>query len=441
MIHSIRRLAVQAFLVIVMGASTLPAADWPQWRGPQLNGSTEAKNLPVQWSPENNTRWRTELPGEGASTPVVANNRIFLTSTDRQNQDLHALCFDAVSGKEFWRKTIPGRGRKANFNTDASPSPIVGTDWVCFMFGTGKMLAFTHKGEPLWERDLEGEIGPLSLKYLYGSSPLLYDGNLYVPVLRENTTKRYAIHGEYGKPLDSWLLCIDPKTGKDRWKQQRTYNEIGQESRDSYSTPLAYEWNGQGEIVLIGGNCLTGHDPKTGKERWRYRYLPDDAVQQRVVPTPLFALGWILASLPRHGRLFALAPGKTGEVSEEQIAWSAEIDTPDVPSILAYGERLYIVHDRKKKLTCFNPSTQTAVWVGELDGKSNYHASPVAADGIIYCINLDGEMTVVAAEDTFQILGRNSMGESPCQSTPAIANNSLFIRTSQALYCISTADQ
>ena len=423
-------------LLLLCLAPAVFAGDWLHWRGPSFNSSTEAKNLPGDQPLDKNILWAIGLPGEGASTPIVSGDRIFLTSTDKNSKDLYAMCLHRQDGRILWSKAVSTRNRTVPYNNDASPSPVADGQRVYFMFGNGELLALDYEGKPVWSRNLEHEFGPLSLKFLYCASPLLYHNRLYIAVLRDNNTMISLAYEKNTTPLDSFLLCVDPKTGKTHWKQPRHGVATGEESRDSYASPIPCDVGKRTEILAIGAGCLTGHDWRTGKENWRLIYESSKKTIQRVVTSPVVAEGMIIASKPRQGPIFALAAGGSGKITYDRIAWEHKANTPDVPSPLAYHGRLYYLHDSKKVISCVDPKSGRKIWEEKLDVKANFHASPSGADGKIYCLSQGGEVIVLAAGDQFKILSRTLLGGAPCHSSIAIAHDCLFVRTAGKLFCI-----
>lgn len=177
-IVSRRTSAVIIIVVLLVGARVL-AGDWPHWRGPFLNGSSDEKNLPATWSKTENVIWVASLPGHSSATPIIANGKVFVSSTDRNSDALLALCFDARSGKELWRKKLGESSRKVPRNNPATPSPVTDGRHVYFMYGTGDLAGLDYEGNVIWSRNIEAEYGNISIKYGYSSSSLLYDDKLY----------------------------------------------------------------------------------------------------------------------------------------------------------------------------------------------------------------------------------------------------------------------
>lgn len=443
MVHVKRRslpLLLPVLFLILGAAAPASAGDWPQWRGPFLNGSSDETNLPATWDPVRDAKWMADLPGEAGSTPIVVGERIFLTASDSHSNNLYALCLNRADGRVLWSKTIQGRGRQAPYNKDASPSPVSDGRRTIFLFGQGTFFAVDNAGAMLWRRELEKDLGPLTITFLYSASPLLYRDRLYVPMLRDDSTS----NSDNNDPtpvsnLESYLICVDPATGHDLWKMPRVNEEYTVENRDSYATPVPWEatFGGQATtaIVTVGGNYLTGHDWQSGRELWRLRYGKTGGYRQRVVPTPLVTGDVVIASKPRRGALYAVRPG-AGELTTASCAWQYASVSTDTPSLLHYRGRIYNVQEKEKTITCIDPQTGAARWTGKLGGTQLFFASPTGADGKVYCINLSGEVVVLEAGDRFKILGRVKMGGNPTFASIVAAQNDLFIRTAQKLFCI-----
>jgi outer membrane protein assembly factor BamB len=200
-------------------------------------------------------------------------------------------------------------------------------------------------------------------------------------------------------------------------------------------------WNGRREIILSGGECATGHDAATGKELWRWWFTPADRpIWQHVVPTPVAADGLIYLIRPEHRPLFALRAGGEGLINSDQVAWTFHGNKAWIATPLLYQGRLYLLQEEQKLLTCLDPKTGQITWEQKLPSKSAFQASPVGADGKIYCLSMAGDVVVMAAGDQPKELAHFSMGEGTCRSTIAVANGRLFIRTAKSLHCIGSTE-
>jgi hypothetical protein len=209
--------ACQALLIVVPSR----AENWPQWRGPFFNGSTTEKGLPVQWSKTENVAWVAPLPGYSSATPAVWDDCVFVSSPEEQ-KNLLLICLDRKSGQVRWRKGVGGGDRQQGLNNMASPSPVIDGKRVFSLFATGDLAAFDFSGQELWKRDLGKEYGRFANMWIYGSSPMLYGGKLYVQVVQHNPRPESYTHALDDKPeRESFLLCLDPQTGTNLWRHVR----------------------------------------------------------------------------------------------------------------------------------------------------------------------------------------------------------------------------
>ncbi len=432
-------MAKKEALLLYLTAILLPvgwssAGDWPHWRGPYLNGSSDEKNLPATWSTTENIVWTASLPGHGSATPVIANGKVFVSSTDRNSGDLLAICFDARTGKELWRKKLGEFSRKVPRNNPATPSPVTDSKNVYFMYGSGDLASLDYEGNIIWSRNIEAEYGNISLKWGYSSSPLLYNGRLYILVQRRHT----AYRAPNSTTLDAFILAVDSGTGKNIWKQPRKTDALD-ESLDSYSSPILLQHSGRIQIIVAGADYLTANDPATGKELWRYEYARQKSTRDRNITSPVTVEGLVLCVPPRgaDGLLAIKSDGK-GKISDDYIAWTFDGPSPDCSTPLFYKGNLYVLADRKGGvITCLDARTGRQKWQGKLGGTAPWWASITAGDDKLYCISETAEAVVLAAGDEgFKILHRIYMGDKPIQASIAIADVHLFIRTTSTLFCI-----
>ena len=390
--------------------------------------------MPSSWSQTENVVWVSPLPGPSGATPVISKGRVFVSSTNKLSDELLALCFDAKSGKELWRKKLGASSRKVPRNKMATPSPVTDGKHVYFLYGSGELAGLDYDGNVLWSRNIETEYGNISIKYGYSSSPLLYKDNLYILIHRRHKSYR----SPESSTLDSFILAVDPKTGKNIWKQARKTDALD-ESLDSYSSPILNQSGGRTEIVIIGGDYVTANDPATGKELWRYGYAEQKSGRWRNVSSPVMGEGLIFGVRPRGGNgLFALKNGGGGTLNDDQIAWTFDGPTPDACTPLYYKGNLYVLDGKQGRvLTCLDAKTGRQKWQGKLGGNGPWYASVTAADDKLYCISEAGEAVVLAAGDgEFKILSRIDMEDKPVQASIAIADGRLYIRTASKLTCV-----
>jgi outer membrane protein assembly factor BamB len=422
-------------IVCLLVSTRVLAGDWPHWRGPFLNGSSEEKNLPSSWGRTENVVWVASLPGHSSATPIIANGRVFVSSTDKNSGDIFALCLDAKNGKELWRKKLGASSRKVPRNNPATPSPVTDGRRVYFMCGSGDLAGLDYEGNILWSRNLESEYGNISIKYGYSSSPLLFDERLYILIQRRHT----AYRSPESTSLDAFILAVDARTGENIWKQPRQTDALN-ESLDSYSSPIPFNHSGRVEILVIGSDYITANDSKTGKEFWRYEYAKEKSRRGRNISSVVTGEGLIYGVPPRGSLgLLALKSGLKGNLSDDDIVWKFDGPAPDVSTPLYYKGNIYVLGDRRGGvMTCLDASTGRQKWQGELGGRAPWWASITAGDDKLYCISEAAEAVVLAADDgQFKILSRVDMEDKAVQASIAIADGRLFIRTASKLFCIS----
>jgi outer membrane protein assembly factor BamB len=297
-----------------------------------------------------------------------------------------------------------------------------------------------HAGQELWRRDLEAEYGRLMVKFGYSASPLLHDGRLYVQVLQNATPTRYNRGDTRQGPLESFLLAIDPDSGETLWRHVRQ-TDATDESAEAYMTPIPYGDGAGTNVVLVGGECVTAHDPATGAEVWRWWFTPPDRkVWQRVVSGPVPGDGMLFVVRPKHRPVFALRPAGRGVLTDDCVAWSYAEQTPDVTTALLYNGRLYTMNDSKRVMVCLDPASGNVLWQSKFEGKGPFRASPTGADGKIYCMDQAGTVYVLKAGDEFEGLFRWQTGEAPGHSSIVAANGRIFIRTAANLYGVSGSE-
>ena len=413
-------LRIAQFPLLLTLLTTVAYGDnWPQWRGPNLNGFSNEKNLPARWSTDDNVAWKLALPGWSGSTPIVWRDLVFLNVADGENLEL--WCVDRNKGSVLWKRPLGSGNHKMRKQNMSSPSPVTDGRSVFVMTGTGVLKGFDFSGKELWAREIQKDYGEFGLNWGYASSPLLLDDSLYVQVL-------------HGMKTDdpSYILRIDKKTGKTIWKVERPTNAI-RESPDSYTTPALLRYGKIVEIVITGGDCVTGHDPATGKELWRANGLnPDNDPFYRIVASPVI-FNEIIYAPTRVKPLLALKAGGRGDVSSSHVIWST-VNGPDVPTPVTDGKYFYVVNDRGI-MWCLDAKTGQEIYGQQRLKPGTYSASPVLADDKIYITNEDGLTTVIKAGPKFEILAENALNDYTL-SSPAISDGQIFIRTAQQLYCI-----
>jgi outer membrane protein assembly factor BamB len=412
------------------------AANWPHWRGPNYLGSSDEKDLPATWSKTENIAWKAALPGPSGSSPVIWGNYVFVSSPDA-DKNLNLICINRKDGSVRWKKVVATGDRNAGPRSNmTSPSPVTDGKIVVTMYGTGDLAAYDFEGKQLWKRNLSEEGGKLAIMWLYGSSPLIYEGKLYVQVLQTSPVPEGYTHARDGKETrESFLLCMEPATGKDIWKHIRD-SKARSESKESYASPLPFDGPNGKEILILGGDCLTGHNAKTGEELWRAGGLnPRNDPYWRVVPSPVWGGGVILASAPKRDPVYAFKAGGKGDITESGLAWKLTENPTDWSTPLFYKDRFYVLDGDRHVLTCVKPQTGEKVWGTKLEVREPIWSSPLGADNRIYLISEGGTALVLNAEDG-NVTATIPVGEAPIRSSVVVSQGHLFIRTAENLYCI-----
>ncbi|MEI6654382.1 MAG: PQQ-binding-like beta-propeller repeat protein [Verrucomicrobiota bacterium] len=432
---------VFAFLFLPLLAH---AENWPQWRGPFSNGSTNATGLPDTCD-AGKAKWVTALPGASHATPIVWNERVFVTSTDPASHGLLGICVGAQDGKILWQKRL-GDEIKAPQNNGATPSPVTDGKRVGFLFGSGDLAVLDMDGNLLWSKNLVKAYGNLCTKFGYSSSPLLWNGTLYIQMLRR--AKPYAGPVGTDQPLDPLLVAFDFVTGKTLWQHVRKTAAVD-ESCEAYTSTMPFETPARKELLVQGGDCISGHDPATGDEFWRLDYNPQRETLWRLIPSPVTVGDLIVATKPRGGPLLALKGGGKGSLDAATLTWTHEERMSDSGTPLVYQGLLYVLQSDKNDpwakginsspgifLIGIDPATGKEAGRCQIAKGGAWRASPTGADGKIYVMSEDAEVVVVSAGATGRILSRADLADGPACASIAVANACLFIRTASKLTCI-----
>jgi len=432
--------------VVCLSSAVLSADDWPQWRGPGASGVAPDRTLPTRWSATENIAWKAPIAGVGVSTPIVSGDRVFVTSQigtgvrregthprlvqggDAAAQGERALgaghpadagktffvveAFARAGGKRIWERRIEAEGTLTPVHDKhnlATPSPVSDGSLVFAWFGTGQIVALDREGAVVWQRHLGKEIAPFDIQWGHGSSPTLYSDLLILLV---------------DQPSASYLIALDKKTGKERWKADRG------NGRSSYSTPLIVETSTRTEVIVNSSERIDAYDARTGEFLW---YTGD--ANRFPIPSPVVHEGVIYASRGyRSGPYMAIKPGGRGDIPSTHVAWQVGTGAPYVSSLLYYEGAVYMAND-VGVLTVIDAVTGQRIWQERVDGV--FSASPVAGAGHVYFVSENGETIVLKAGRQPQVVARNAIG-SRAVASPAISNGQIFIRTDDQLFCIGT---
>jgi len=425
------RLATLSLGLLVF-ASPCRAENWPQWRGAKGDGVSTETGLPVKWDDKAGVVWKCALPGDGASTPAIWGDSIFLTAM--QDEKLHILRINKPDGKIVWSRPVgssvmrrgnPKRQEHTfhNLHNMASPSPVTDGEIVVFHFGNGDLLACDFAGKELWQRNLQKDHGAYSIWWGHANSPVLWK-DLVISVCMQD-----SLADLQKEPAASYLVAHDKRTGEQKWKVLRMTGSKGEDG-DAYTTPLFHEAAVRTEMIIVGANQIDAYDPATGKQLWT---LPG-VRGSRTITGPTLGHGLVFATEGKKGALLALRLGGEGTLEAKAIAWTQAQSMPDTPCPVLWKDLLFLVSD-EGIAQCLDARTGEVKWKERLQG--NYKASLVAADGKVYFLNLAGQCTVVAAKSTFEKLAENRLEECPSASL-AISDGRIYLRTKQSLFALGT---
>jgi outer membrane protein assembly factor BamB len=440
----LKPIAHSLILAVLTGTALGQSAtvNWPQFRGADSRGIGEGKNLPESWSTTRNVAWKTEIPGYGWSSPIVWGDRVFVTTVVNEGQtetpkkglyfggerkepakDTHqwkVLCLDFATGKLRWEREVhagPPVNRLHVKNTYASETPVTDGERVYAYFGNVGLFCLDMDGKPQWSTKWP----PVKTRYGWGhaASPVLHKDRIYV--VNDNDEK-------------SFLVALDTRTGSEVWRVER-------DEKSNWATPFVWQNEKRTELITPGTKRIRSYD-LAGKPLWEL-----GGMSTITITTPFASHGLLYVCSGYVGDktkpIFAIKPGASGDISLKDdedsnpfIAWRNNAG-PYNPSPVLLGDYFYVLYDQGF-LACYDARTGREVY-----GKQRLNASGISAftssiwayNGKVFCLSEDGDTYVVTAGREFKLIGKNSLDEM-CMATPAIARDSVFIRTASKLYCI-----
>jgi len=394
--------------------TSLADSAWREFRGPAGQGHASTPSLPTRWDNHRNVRWVIPVPGTGWSSPVIANNKVFLTSAISNAEAnggmvLQALCFDVHTGKTLWTTDLfrPSPASKHDKNTHASPTPTLGDDRVYAHFGPYGTACLDFEGHVLWKTEA------LAYNPVHGGgcSPVL-SGNRLV----------FSCDGAE----NPFIAALDASSGQLAWKSPRITTA---RKTFSFCTPTLLQSGDHVELISPGSGVVNALDPQTGSEYWRVRY----GEGYSVVPRPVYGDGLIFIGTGfDRPSVLAIRAGGQGDVTETHVAWSLTRGAPNTPSLLFLNSLLYMVSDAGIA-SCVDARTGQIHWQERLGG--NFSSSPLHAAGNLYFQSEEGTATVLRAGTNYSPIATNKLGERTLASYAA-ADSALFIRTAAHLYRI-----
>jgi len=413
---------------------------WNQFRGPNGDGKTLTKNLPVEFSETKNVRWKTPIYDEGWSSPVVWGNQIWLTTGREDGSELFAICVDLESGEVIHDIKVfdVANPQKAygGLNTHATPTPVVEDECIYVHFGTyGTACLDTKTGKKLWERrDLNCDLWvcPASSPIIDGDSLFLHFDGVdvqFVAALDKNTGKILWLQN---REVDSELGAVLKAEGLSDADIEETKKEKPNDNRKAYATPTIIVYQGQRQLISPGAEVTFSYDPKNGEELWRVRH---PGWGWNAACRPIFEHGLVYFTTGISKYLLAVRPSGTGDVTDTHVTWSTRKFVPNMSSPLIVDDLLFMVSDQGYA-SCLEAKTGREIWRQRLRAGGDHWASPLYADGKIYFSGKKGVVSVIAATRDFQLLAENRFDASFIASA-AISGDAVILRSLTHLYCVA----
>jgi len=431
-----KRVLLKYTLILTVGfflfiAQQSVADNWSTWRGPHANGVCDESNIANTWSKTKNVLWRLELPGQAGSTPIIWEDKIFLTTVGNNNEDLLLMCI-GTDGTVRWEKKLGTGNRdvRRGEGNSASPSPCTDGQHVWAYFSTGDIGCYDFDGNQIWKGNLEKWYGEFNMYFVMASSPIVDGDRLYLQLIHSNIRNK-------DDKTAGLVLALDKLSGKEIWAHERQ-SDAHSECEHSYASPFLYRDNEQEFLLSHGADYVSAHSLSDGSEIWRCgglnlkdRYNPS----LRFVASPAAVPGLIVVPSAKNGPVLGLNPNAKGNITDtdEGHIWRRDDNTPDVPSPLIHDGLVYLCRENGV-LICIDAQTGEEIYQ-QRTHNNRHRASPVYADGKVYLTSRDGLVTVVKAGRKFEILAQNDINET-IASSPAISNGAIYLRSYQALYSI-----
>ena len=402
-------------------ATVASAADWPGFRGPNGNGKSDAKDLPVEWSKDKNVKWFFELPAMGNSSPVVVGDKVFITCAEEKGKQRRLYCIDRKTGKEQWKQTVewdkPERMHQTNHH--AGSTPAVSGNRIVVWHGSAGMYCYDLSGKKQWDVNL----GPATHVWGFGSSPVVHDGKVFL---------------NFGPGKRQFLVALRLDNGKEVWRLDETGGSDSLKGRyiGSWSTPLIVKIEGKDQLLCSLPTRVVACDPDSGKVVWEIAGVKGRR-GDLFYTSPLVGNGIGVAMGGFGGPIVAFKLGGKGNVAKENILWQTEPLQPQrIGSGIILEDHVYIANADAGTAMCFELKTGKQKWRARLDGGAHW-GSLVLADGRFYVTGQRGVTHVFKPNpETFERIASNRLpGNS--NSTPAISDGEIFLRTSRGVYCVS----
>lgn len=405
--------------LLTLAAAPAAAEDWPAFRGPRGDGISRDTNIPVEWGPDENIAWRSELPAPGNSSPVVSNGRVFVTCATDEGGKRNLYSYDRTDGKRLWVKTVHHKPGEDTHKTNpyCGSTPAADGERVVVWHGSAGLFCYDFDGSELWSNDL-GDVGHI---WGYGSSPVLHDGKVIL---------------NFGPGEDTFLAALDLENGELLWKTPEPGGNNARQPRmvGTWSTPVVAEVDGDEQIICSMPTRVVAYEPHSGEILWTCGGLPSPR-GDLVYTSPQIADNLGVAMGGFRGPSIAFRLGGTGDVTARNRLWrNTEKQPQRIGSGVVVDGAVYVANAGPSTIECIDLQTGEIRWRERVKG--GFWGSTVYADGRLYATNKDGVTYVFRPNPKkFEPVARNDLGE-PSNSTPAFSDGQIFLRTFRAVYCV-----
>jgi len=381
---------------------------WPNWRGPSGMGLVEDEDYPDTWSDSENVLWKAPVPGIGHSSPIVWQDRIFLTTSYEDGTRMAVLAYDRAGGEKLWETPIPFVSREHihQKNSHASATPVTDGEMLFASFGQQGLVALDLDGNLMWHHQIEDLDN--------------YHGSAGSPVLYEDTVIIYQDHQG-----QSFVAALDKQTGEVVWRRDR-------QTRTGWGTPIIIDTGERHELIVSSQATVQSYDPATGEELWTVT-----GNMFEVIPTPVVGQGLVFASSGRAGPTFAIRPGGSGDVTDSHVVWKTPKGSPFVPSPIVVDDYLFMMNDMMSIVTAYEAATGRLLFQGRLGraSREGFSSSPVALDGKVFFTNDEGQTFVLEVGPEFKLLHINEL-HARTLASPALVDGTWYFRTDSELIAI-----
>lgn len=410
-------------IAVVLSCLSAHATDWPAFRGPAGNGITPDQGFPTRWGPDDNIRWKVELPAPGNGSPIVSQGRVFLTVAEDHGKKRSLSCFDRADGNLLWTKTVEFDKVLPTHQTNphGSSTPAADGERVVVWHASAGIFCYDFSGKELWSRNL----GEFRHMWGDGTSPIIY-------------RDRVIMHCGPGQKI--FLTALDLQSGKRLWETPEPVDGDGDKRTSdgaymgSWATPVIAQIDGKDQIVCTLPTRVNGYDPDTGEILWTCNGIRGKK-GDLAYSSPLINGNFCVSIGGFNGPSIGFKLGGRGDITESHRVWRIEQNPQSIGTGIFIGKHIFRPNAGPGTIECLEAETGKVLW-SDRAGGGNYWGSMVLADGNLYVTNQEAATVVFKPNpERYEEVARNELREH-CNTTPAFSGSDIFLRTSQRLYCL-----